>query len=111
MSRIVHLEDNLEKRLLLRDILSQDGHEVIGASSIVEARDVAGQVDLYLCAQLGKYSDGLSFATEMLELGRKVIILSDRRKFHKIPFISYGSLFSPEVVLKKVREALAGVTT
>ena len=108
MARILHLEDDDRVRKKFADALRGTGHMVIQCDNLRDAF-AAEDVDLYVCGLLGKYSDGLGFATEMVERGKKVLTLSDRQKFSRIPFLDVNTLYSNEDrIVERIKELLAG---
>jgi hypothetical protein len=107
VARIFHLEDDLRIRKKFAQVMEKSGHTVVGVSILPLVIDVL-DFDLYVCGPLGKYSDGLGFAAEMKHKGKKVVILSDRLKFSRIPYIGVHTLTSnKEGVIQKINEILA----
>jgi DNA-binding response OmpR family regulator len=109
MARILHLEDDLAITKRLSAILRQDGHIVTTHTALEDAQIDRGVYDLYICGTLGRYSDGLSFALKKKEAGETVLILANRRKFSRLPFINTSSLIHGSLVVQsRIREILAG---
>lgn len=107
MARILHLEDDCRIRKKVLKLLGDAGHEVVSCSSISEVPN-GGLFDLYICGPLGKYSDGLSFATDRRAEGKRVIILAHRRKFSMVPFIGLADLRNKKLALWTLGQALVG---
>jgi DNA-binding response OmpR family regulator len=107
MARILHLEDDEKVRKRFAEIVELDGHEVEGFDKVPDIEDVPNY-DLYVCNQMGRHSDGLSLAAELAGKGKKVLILSDRRKFSRIPFYSTHGLKNSDRVRLVIREMVTG---
>ena len=110
MSKILVLYEDSVIRSHISSILTGEGHEVVECDSAdcPEAKDKT--IDLYICGQLGKYSDGLIFAAERAMEDKKVLVLSDRRKFSRIPFLGIQLLTKKEAVIEEINAVLEGDT-
>jgi DNA-binding NtrC family response regulator len=111
MARILHLEDNEHVREKLKTLLQKEGHQVVGFDCHKKALEahLKESFDLYVCGQLGKYSDGLAFAADMQHQNKKVLVISDKQKFSKIPYLSvYFVSRKGEYLLGVVRKILTG---
>lgn len=93
MASILHIEDDMECRDIVKDILSL--HNVVGAKTVSEAKELGEDFDLFICdSGLNRPFDGLLFATDLVSRGNKVIILANSHKFKRIPFFHKGLLTS-----------------
>lgn len=108
MAKILLLHEESGVRARASALLVTAGHEVAEYDSVPEAHEDTRAFDLYICGQLGKYSDGLAFATDMVALGRKALILSERHKFSRIPFFSSLLLSDGAQLILRVENILAG---
>jgi len=108
MARILHLEDNSKVLAKVAKILGDAGHEVVAHTSFKDAKQDKRPYDLYICGQLGKYSDGLIFALDKIEKGSKVVVLSYKQKFSRLPYIDARYLdLQPSKVLEMCTEVMA----
>lgn len=96
MASVLLLEDDRELRKKILALLVGAGHSVISCQTVSEAREIAGHVDLYVCGPLGKHSDGLVFALEKADQDKRVVIVANRRKFSRLPFVSHQQLKDKE---------------
>ena len=111
MARILHLEDDSEVRVRFRALMAEEGHEVTTFRSCKKALEAHKQesFDLYVCGQLGKYSDGLAFAADMQQQNEKVLIISDKQKFSKIPYVSVHLLtHRGDYIRERIRMMVTG---
>jgi len=77
MTAIAMIEDEVELRLAVRDLLRRYGFETLEGSTIAEARTLAGQADLMLLDLGLPDGDGLSLCGELAEQV-PLIVLSAR---------------------------------
>ena len=105
MPKILVLHDNRGVREKLAKALSSL-YDVTVFESVSKAKEDEGLYDLYVCGQMGKYSDGLSYALDKKAVSSKVLIVGSKRKFSLIPFLGTGELKFAEKILKKVEEVL-----
>jgi DNA-binding response OmpR family regulator len=110
MAKILILYEDSVIRSHLSSILKEEGYKVVECDSVDSAEAKGTGIDLFICGQLGKYSDGLLFAAEKAMEGKRVLILADRRKFSRIPFMGIQLLTNREALLEEVETALAGDT-
>lgn len=108
MAKILVLHESPEVRERLNAILRDKGHEMVTCASLVEAQVHDAPFDLYICGQLGKYSDGLAYAAHMREHGAKVLIVGDLRKFSRMPYLNTYALKDREMAQQAIDSALAG---
>ena len=102
------LHDDASVRERLSRILGPTGYRVVTCASTEEAsKHDARTFDLYLCGQMGKYSDGLIYALDAKDKGAKVVIVSERKKFNQFPLLNVGAI-SDQRVLEEIRKYLAG---
>lgn len=106
MAKILHLEGDLSIRKKMLNILTKSGHSVTSFDTIDEITR-SGGYNLYICGPLNKHSDGLGFALEMLQKGRKVLILAPRIKFSRVRFLSTNLLSNEEYVRGFIESLLA----
>lgn len=108
MASILVLHDDASVRERLSKILKPIGFRVVTCASTEEAsKHDARTFDLYLCGQMGKYSDGLIYALDAKDKGAKVVIISERKKFHQFPLLHIGAI-SDQRVVEEVEKQLAG---
>jgi DNA-binding NtrC family response regulator len=108
MAKILVLHEDPVIRAHLSAILEAEGHKTVMCASIDEAKQNEQDIDLFLCGQLGKYSDGLLYAAEKAMSNRRVLIVGEYVKFTRIPFLDTNTLTRREAVVRVVGEALAG---
>ncbi len=101
MAKILVLDDDACVGDRLSKILTSTSNEVSVCRSVsdaetAEANTPTGHFDLYICGPVGKYSDGLIFALDRAQKGRKVVIVANRRKFSRLPFLNKGELQSKD---------------
>lgn len=109
MSRILVLHDEAPIRLQISTILETIGHEVVEFASVREAKQYdLSEVDLCICGQVGKYSDGLIFALDAMNVGKKVLIITSKRKFRKIPHLYPHEVGNRMQVVYAVETQMAG---
>ena len=77
MTSIAMIEDEVELRLAVRDLLQRYGFETLEGSTVAEARTLAGQADLMLLDLGLPDGDGLSLCGELAEKV-PLIVLSAR---------------------------------
>lgn len=83
---VLHDEKNVRERLC--NVLVAHGYQVVVCASLKEFRKLdKSNFELYICGQLGKYSDGLIFALDLHDSGKKVVIVGKKRKFSRLPFM------------------------
>jgi DNA-binding NtrC family response regulator len=98
MKRVLVLHDDKSVRERLNNILVASGYQVVVCDSLGMFEKIENSVfDLYLCGQLGKYSDGLISALDLHDSGKKVIIVGKKKKFSKIPFMNTQGMTNPQI--------------
>jgi len=107
VSRILHLEDDLAVLESFK-IAVEGQHIVVPCRSLSEANETVVSPSIFVCGPLGKNSDGLIFALEKAREGKKVLVLADRRKFSRLPFLSVSALSDKAEVLRTIARVMAG---
>lgn len=109
MKRILVLHDEELVRKRLYRIMVARSYQVAVCASIEELdkRNDKYSFDLYLCGQLGKYSDGLISALDLHDLGKKVVIVGEKAKFSKFPLLRIKGVHDKQIK-NAIEQHLAG---
>lgn len=94
MARILHLEADESFRKKISDALKISGHEVVSVCDATDAEKNRDAFDLYIISEItyDPYFSGLLFALHVTEKGGKVLLMSEKKKFSKFPFIPISAI-------------------
>lgn len=110
MAKVLHLGVNSQIRDLISSVVSEMGHEILFFSDPDLALQNSCDVDLFIVSEGtidNDHFNGYLFALERMGEGKKVIILADRHKFTRVPYLSRSESRNPDTVRSAIAELLS----
>lgn len=102
--KILHVEDKMDWRARVANILTKNGHQVSSLSNLGEAKRVYASeaFNIVICdADIQNWGDGLIWATELHARGQSVIVIADNLIVPPIPFI-HKAAFDKDMLLQLI---------
>ncbi len=108
VAKILHLGVNSQIRDVISSVVIEMGHEIVFFSDPDLALSNSSDIDLFIVSEGtidGDHFNGYLFALERIAEGKMAIILADRHKFAKVPYLNRNESQNPDMM----RSTFAGL--